>query len=72
MPRLILVGDPDLSVKWKVQDTGNGWTLQNMYNQKYLDVEGPLQNGTKVVAVETGNPRTWDIYPDEKDNSAYR
>lgn len=64
--------DPDLSAQWRVQDTGNGWTVQNMFNQKYLDVEGPLQDGTKVVAVETANPRTWDIRPDQRDSNAYR
>jgi len=62
--------------KWKAQDTSNGWTLQNAHNQKYLDYDkGPESeskpvNGTKVVAVETNSPRSWDIRPDQSDANA--
>ncbi|KAF9779263.1 carbohydrate-binding module family 13 protein [Thelephora terrestris] len=62
--------------KWKVQDTGNGWTLQNIFNKKYLDFDKSQGtspgNGTKVVAVETNSPCTWDIRPDQNDSNAYR
>jgi hypothetical protein len=55
-----------------VKDTGSGWTLQNSQGEQYLDIEGDLKNGTKVVAVQTDNPRTWDIQADEQDNNVYR
>ena len=67
-----LEGDPDLLWQWKVQDTGNGWTLQNVHNKKYLDVEGDLKNGASVVATETNNPRTWDIRNEQGDSSHCR
>ena len=68
---------PNPSVQWKVQDTGNGWTLQNVYNQKYLSTEtnpsgADPDDGTKVVATETNSPPTWDIRPEQNDDSAYR
>ena len=73
---LRLKDDTDLFVQWKVQDTGNGWTFQSVYNQKYLDTAAPNNspptNGTKVVAVETGEPRAWDIRTDQNDGNACR
>ena len=65
-------GDPNLSSQWKVQNTGNGWTFQNALDGKYLDIEGKVENGSKVVAVQTDSPRVWDIRPDQNDNDACR
>jgi len=51
--------------QWKVIQHDDGWTLQNVYNKKYLDIDIPAyENGVRVVAVETSNPRKWDIQHD--------
>ena len=59
-------------MKWKIQQVDEGWTIQNVYNQKYLDIGGSLQDGTEVVAIDTDQPRKWDIRPDPNDDKACR
>jgi len=51
---------------------GDGWTLQNVYNGKYLDLLESPRDGVSVIAVDTGNPRKWDIHPDERDSNGWR
>ena len=43
----------------------NGWTIQNVYNGKYIDIP-PVNpgDGTSVIAVDTPTPRRWDVFQD--------
>jgi hypothetical protein len=55
-----------ISSQWRFVDHGDGWTIQNVYNNKYLDVDVPntFNNGERVVAIDTESPRRWDIRHD--------
>ena len=58
--------------QWKVVQHGDGWTIQNVYNGKYLDLLETARDGVSVIAVDTGNPRKWNICPDEHDSNGWR
>ena len=52
-----------ISLQWRFVNHGDGWTIQNLYNEKYLDVDIPnvADDGVRVVALTTTNPRKWDV-----------
>lgn len=54
--------------QWRLTENSGSWTLQNVYNGKYLDVDIPdtYKDGERVVAVDTKNPRKWDIQYDQQ------
>ena len=43
----------------------DGWTIQNVYDGKYLDIPpvNPV-DGTNVIAIDTPTPRRWDVFQD--------
>jgi len=59
--------------KWRLANSGSGWTLQNASTGSWLTVDGPTSSavdGTRVVA---GSTQTiWDIWPDEDDPTVHR
>jgi hypothetical protein len=59
-------------LQWRLTQNPDGWTIQNVYNGKYLDISGAPENNTEVIAVDTGNPRKWDIHQDEQDPNGWR
>jgi len=46
----------------------DGYTIQNVYNKKYLDVDvaNTFNNGERVVALDTNHPRKWDVRYDDQ------
>lgn len=57
-----------ISPQWKFTQFDDGWTIQNKYNGKYLDIEVPNSpgNGVSVVAIDTQNPRKWYVIYDDQ------
>jgi len=48
----------------------DGWTIQNVYNKKCLDVDAPniVNNGKRVVALDVNesSARRWEIRYDDQ------
>ena len=65
-----LISSLSFSTQWKFEQSGGGWTVQNVGAGKFLNISEDAHDGTKVVATE--NPREWVISPDEQDQSCYR
>ncbi|KAF9646501.1 carbohydrate-binding module family 13 protein [Thelephora ganbajun] len=60
--------------KWRFVQQDGGWTIQNLYNGKYLDVDIPntFTDGVRVIAIDTNNPRRWDVRRDQQDVNGWR
>ncbi|KAL0948451.1 hypothetical protein HGRIS_011024 [Hohenbuehelia grisea] len=56
--------------KWRVQQDGNNWTIQNVGTGKWLAVEGDAGDGAAVVGRD--EPYQWEIKEDQKDSSVLR
>jgi len=57
--------------KWKLEQVGSQWALQNVATGNYLTVEGDsVQDGTPLVV--GGNKTVWDIWPDGGESKFYR
>jgi len=60
-----------ISSQWRVRkhhDCDGSWTIQSVYNSRYLDVDIPnvYSDGVRVVAIDTQQPRKWDIRYDDQ------
>jgi hypothetical protein len=67
-PSLPVVYLISASLQWRFVNNGDGWTIQNLFNQKFLDVDVPnsFNNGERIVAIETNSPRKWDLRRDDQ------
>ncbi|KAF9779262.1 carbohydrate-binding module family 13 protein [Thelephora terrestris] len=54
--------------KWRFDQHQDGWTIQNLYDGKFLDVNVPNVegDGVSIVAVSTNNPRKWEVRYDDQ------
>ncbi|TFK38582.1 ricin B lectin domain-containing protein [Crucibulum laeve] len=79
---LDLSGDDDRSVigwskhdgdnqKWRLQQHGHHWAIQNVARNKFLVLDGSYQDGAPIVAVD-GWEFQWDIQAVEEDENIYR
>ena len=59
------------SWQWRfLKQNNGGWTIQNIGNGSYLDVDIPdlVGEGERVVAIRTERPREWTLkYDDQRD-----
>ena len=71
----MLIVDPiSISLQWTfTQESDGSWHIRNVYNGKYLDADTPkkIKDGERVVAVDTDNPRKWDVRQDERDPNGW-
>ncbi|KAF8879570.1 ricin B-like lectin [Infundibulicybe gibba] len=57
--------------KWSLERTNEGhWTLRSQETGDFLGVDGNIQDGVPLIAVN--HPFNWDIYDDEHGQDYYR
>ncbi|GLB42714.1 putative carbohydrate-binding module family 13 protein [Lyophyllum shimeji] len=68
-----VIGYPNFNTnnqQWALQWTNIGWTFRSVSSGLYLGIDGPLADGTRLVAKP--EPFGWHIWHDEVDSSTYR
>ncbi|KAF9467501.1 ricin B lectin domain-containing protein [Collybia nuda] len=56
--------------KWLLEHTGGHWTLRSAWDARYIGIDARPEEGACLIAVD--RPFEWDIWPDERNKSAYR
>lgn len=68
-----VIGDPDDGDRslWRVEQSGDQWTLENAGVGRFLGLDGQaVTDATPVIVGDEAG--SWDIWPEEADSSVYR